>query len=89
MFGHPPLEMMCKDQKGTLVEVWSSRGEERDDSSPNYLDAYSPLPGVCTCVCIHMCVGSQTGIPSPNVDDSFMWFGSLEHYQSVCRETRT
>lgn len=44
---------------------------------------------VCLIVYIRMCVGSQTGIPSPNVDDSFMWFGSSEHYQSVCRETHT
>ncbi len=41
------------------------------------------------CVSTSVCVGSQTGIPSLNVDDSFMWFGTSEHYQSVCWETLT
>lgn len=53
---------------------------------------YHTRPGcvcACVCVCTSVCIGSQKGIPLPNVDDSFMWFGTSEHYQSVSWETQT
>lgn len=54
------------------------------------IQGHGVLVHVCACARpLRVCVGSPSGIPSPNVDDSFMWFGTSTHNQSVCWETQT